>query len=228
MIPTLHVLAIDGTPRLWPMGIGAGQPRAIQALVGAPGRIELDWDAAGRLTETRYSLRPQPPRLRLEYVWNDDQLERIREFDPKLVEIFGDQPRSELIWTWADGRPVKISNVSNEDGQEVSREEWVWADDGRSLTTTESSDHILAKITASLDADGRVRQLEREYTIDGSKEIINLSWSSDGRLLEARTPTGTGPELVIGFRWDDRGRLVAQTRSDMPGGDVYQYEYDEP
>ncbi|NVB80635.1 MAG: hypothetical protein HOV81_19730 [Kofleriaceae bacterium] len=228
LIPTLFILGIDGAPRLWPMGIGASRPRAIQGVTGVPARVELEWDDAGRLIESRFSIRPEPAWRRLTYVWREEVLERIREFDPKLAELFGDEPATEEIWTWSGGRPVEVRNITNEDGSETTREDWAWSDDGSSLTVTESSDRVLARNRVNLDARGRLIHSVREYTIDGSSKIIDLEWTPDDRLIAVRVRAGHGPELVIGFRWDERGRLIAQTRSDMPGVDVWQYEYDEP
>src|SRR5262245_53513176 len=85
------------SPRLWPMGIGAGQPRAMRLVQGVPWRIEFAWDEAGRLVEVRHRIEPDPVHKHDVYIWRNDQIERIQHFEADLVDLLGDTPPFEEL-----------------------------------------------------------------------------------------------------------------------------------
>jgi hypothetical protein len=220
MIPTLQISSLPNlAPRLWPMGIGAGTPVAMESRVGVPWVVTFAWDSADRLVEVQTSAKGQTRRREL-YHWRGDELDRIQDANSQL-----DDPVDE-IWTWSDGRPIRVHRVG--DGKVWSVEErWSWSEDGRALELLEhSAKGTVTRTNFSLDAHGRMVHADYERAIDGAKEILDVAWSSDGRLLEARQRTGLtlDEETVVGFRWDDY-KLVAQTRSDYPGIDVFTYRY---
>ncbi len=226
MIGTLDISGLMSlAPRLWPMGIGAGRPRAIELVQGVGSLVELSWDEAGHLIEVRRSIPPGPVTTREVYVWRDDELDRIVQYESDVADVFGDEFASEQVWTWAHGRPVTVRSPSKI-GKEGPREDWEWSADGSSLKTTESSWHgVLVQRAFTFDASGHMVHSETEHTIDGARLIVDVTWSTDGRILEARGRSGPAleHELVVGFRWSGDGRLIVQSSG---GVDLARYLYD--
>lgn len=231
MMPAIRINGFDASsPRLWPMGIGAGQPRAMES--PADGwRYEYRWDEHGRLVEViGFTGRSAPARHEI-YTWRDAELEVIRELETDPEEDGGDEWVRELIWSWEDGRPIAVRTRWPHGQPDQPRETWRWADDGRTLRITESaSAGPITEQTIALDAAGRMVRRETAWTIDGSRTELDVTWSDDGRLLSARERSGPGlvHEHVIELRWDDRGRLIAQRDSNHPGIDQWLYRYPDP
>jgi hypothetical protein len=230
MIPLLYISGVDLlAPRLWPMGTGAPRPRALQLLHPISWRAEFDWNDAAQLIEVRHSIAPGAVLKHEVYVWRNDELDRICYFDAELVEVYGDKPVSEELWTWSNGRPVETRNISTDDGQAVTWETWDWSADGETLIVSESSSRgLLTRTTATLDGNGCAVRIERVHTLDPRPQVIEVEWSAEGRILSAVKRVGPALEHSRRtlFRWDDGGRLIAQADGDAPDVDVYRYEYE--
>lgn len=232
MMPTTRINGFGASsPRLWPMGIGAGQPCAMESTEDR-WRYEYRWDDSGRLAELIGFTGGDEATRREVYTWRGGELERIREFDADFGDVFGDEWTRELAWEWEHGRPIAMRLVWPDAQPDQPREVWRWADDGRTLWITESSSAgPITQQTIALDAAGRMVRREMAWTIDSSRTELDATWSDDGRLLSARERSGPGlvHEHVIELRWDDRGRLIAQRSSNYPGVDQWLYRYpDEP
>jgi hypothetical protein len=217
-------------PRFWPMHVGAARPRRVEACRTVAWRIELAWDDAGHLLEVREWIEPKPVQRRAVYRWRGDELEGIRYFDADLVDVLGDEPSSEELWTWVDGKPREVRHP-REDGADTHLETWNWGTDGRSVTIAESSDTgIISTNQVTFDTAGRIVKSELRITLGGKHTIAEATWSDEHTIVEARMRNMAAPDRakLIGFRYDDAGRLIAQTSSNPPGGDEWLYRYDTP
>lgn len=216
-MPIIEIFSLtSSSPRLWPMGVTTERPRAIELTQGVPWVVELTWDDEGRLASTKRAIRGRRVAEHRAYVWRGKELDKIRELDPSGDE----EGTQEEVWTWEKGRPVAVKRP-RPDGPQGPSEAWEWSADGTELVISESSDQgVVTRRTITLDAKGHMTHSEDEHMLDGAKRIFDVSWSPEGRLLEAREGA-----RVLGFKWDDAGRLIAQTDSNVPGVDVWQYRY---
>jgi hypothetical protein len=224
LIPLLNVAGFGlGPPELWPMGIGAGRPVAMEWADGPAGRFTFAWDG-DRLAQVDVSLRADGHvSSRYTYRWAaDGTLARIELDDQAADDRELDGPDGEpdqlRTWTWEAGRPVRVRTTTPDGRTEIAVQDWAWSADGRTAQLTEQSRHgVLSVKTVTYDAGGRLVRLEVRKTADGPvQRSLEVDWSDDGRLLAARERGGAAPPVrEVSLTWSG-DRLVEQT-SDVYG-----------
>lgn len=221
MIPRTDVAGFgDSSPWLWPMGAGGPPPRAMTMQLGAGLEVAYRWDGAGRLLEVQRGR----PVERSGYVWIGDRLDRLQQFDDHGEEL-SDPLACEYLWTWRDDdRPIAMRRRSSFDRSGGTVHAWAWTADGRSARITEtSSAGLRGAQTVTYDPAGRLVRVERERLADATIDrVLEIAWTDDGRIVSARAG-----DHVVTYRWDDRGRLIAQTSTQYPGVDVCTYHHDD-
>jgi len=224
LIPALDIEGLSAlTSKRWPMGIGAGRPRAIASTGDPVWNVELAWLDDRRLAERSVRIGDNPVQRREVYHWTAERLDRIEIFDEDPDE----GPVEELRWTWSGDRPIEVRHERGPGRSEGPVEAWRWSDDGRRLEIVEAArQRVIVRREVALDEHGRMRRSVSEW--DGARIVVECEWSSDGRLVLARelgAPGSTG-EHVIRFRWDDGGHLVAQSDDQRGGADTWRYAYE--
>lgn len=146
---------------------------------------------------------------------------------------------NDYVWTWGEARPVRMEQRSHwVAGPPYT---WTWDAGGRRARVGRVTLAGLREATSVLyDAAGRLIRIESERIELGSvreslepdgplERIVEIDWSTEGRILEARLILCPELELVdtMTYHWDDQGRLARQTATSYPGEDICVYHYED-